>query len=147
MPCTPHSKLRRSEFRLADSSPSSSSSSASVTSMDSLDSENSYTDAFVSDLSVYCDDVVQLLKYESERQAIDKANRPLMPIDKYRHCPNCNLYMDGRIMKSCGKGCCENLWYRYGKLSNSDVHPVLMSVYHKQAGGMWILHKTYADAV
>lgn len=148
MPSAPYSKVRRSEFTSSSSSgvssPSSSSSSASTSSMESETCNNAKT--FVSDLSVYSDDVVQALKYESERQATDKANRPLLPRDKSLHCKDCNLYLDGRSMTTCNKQCCHNLWYRYGKLHSSNVHPVLMSVYHKQANGTWVLHKTYADA-
>ena len=148
MPCAPHTKVRRSEFTphsssCVASSPSSSSSSASDSSMES----DRYMPAKPKhcDLSVYSDDVIQAQKYEVARQQIDIDNRPLMPRLKHQHCKDCNLYLDGRTIDRCGKGCCEVLWYRYGKLHHTDEHPVLMSIYMKQANGSWMLHKTYAD--
>jgi CCR4-NOT transcriptional regulation complex NOT5 subunit len=150
MPCAPNSKLRRSEFTSSSSSgvssPSSSSSSASINSMESASCWTVKKSASDQDLSVHCDDVVQALKYEHERQQIDKANRPLLPRDKSKHCKDCNLYLDGRTMTRCNKMCCMNLWYRYGKIKSTDKHPVVMAVYHKQANDTWMLHKTYADA-
>jgi len=93
------------------------------------------------DLSVYSDDIIQAQKHELARQQIDKDNRPELPRVKHQHCKDCNLYLDGRTMDSCGKMCCESLWYRYGKLRHTDEHPVLMEVYNKQASGTWMLHK------
>jgi hypothetical protein len=107
-----------------------------------MESDNyKFENVDASDLSVYSDDVVQAQKYEFKRQAIDEANRPVLPRIKSQHCKDCNLYLDGRNMTVCDKLCCDSLWYRYNEL-NTEIHPLLVAVYHKQADSTWILHKT-----
>ena len=93
------------------------------------------------DLSAYSDTVVQCMKHETKRQQIDRVNSPSVARE---HCKFCNLYLDGLNMPGfCNKLCCDHLWHDYKyHLKVIGDPPLLLAVYHKQANGMWIVHKS-----